>query len=149
MRLIYNNGFTSEEKSKVRPMIYENILRNMMVLIQATKTLNLPMSSEDNRMRAEKIEGLEQKILLTTEKVWDQDMAHDISELWKESAIQEAMSRRNEFQIEDSAAYYFDNLDRIGKPDYLPSEEDVVRARIKTTGLIEQPFSFKNLPFTM
>ncbi|KAF0984059.1 hypothetical protein FDP41_007974 [Naegleria fowleri] len=149
MRLIYNNGFTTEEKTKIKPMIYENILRNMMVLIQATKSLNLPISTEENRQRAEKIEGLEQKILLTTDKVWDSNLAQDIAELWKEPAILQAMARRNEFQIEDSASYYFDNLDRIGKDDYMPSEEDVVRARIKTTGLIEQPFTFKNLPFCM
>lgn len=149
MRLIYNNGFTTDEKAKVRPMIYENILRNMMVLIQATKTLSLQISTEENRERAEKIESLEQKILLAPDRVWDSSLAQDIAELWKEPAILQAMSRRNEFQIEDSASYYFDNLERIGQADYMPSEEDVVRARIKTTGLIEQPFTFKNLPFCM
>ncbi|KAL9645624.1 hypothetical protein ABK040_015840 [Willaertia magna] len=149
MRLIYNNGFTYDEKMKIRPMIYENILRNIMVLIAATRTLQEEFENESNKEKAEKIEGLEQKLLLNAEKVWDTDLANDIAELWKDGAIQKAMQKRSLFQVEDSAGYYFENMARIGAENYVPSEEDVVRARIKTTGLVEQNFSFKDLPFTM
>ena len=37
--------------------------------------------------------------------------------------------------VEDSVSYYFDKLDEIGKPDWFPTEEDLLRTRIKTTGL--------------
>lgn len=35
---------------------------------------------------------------------------------------------------------FFDNINRISKPDYLPSNEDILRARIKTTGISETLF---------
>lgn len=42
---------------------------------------------------------------------------------------------------------YLNQLDRITDPDYLPSEQDVLRSRVKTTGIIETKFSVKDLNF--
>lgn len=44
-------------------------------------------------------------------------------------------------------ASYLNQLDRITDPDYLPSEQDVLRSRVKTTGIIETKFSVKDLNF--
>lgn len=42
---------------------------------------------------------------------------------------------------------YLNQLDRITDPNYLPSEQDVLRSRVKTTGIIETKFSVKDLNF--
>ena len=42
---------------------------------------------------------------------------------------------------------YLQELDRITKPDYLPNEQDVLRSRVKTTGIIEEQFACKELHF--
>ncbi|KAG7273562.1 hypothetical protein CRUP_005751 [Coryphaenoides rupestris] len=42
---------------------------------------------------------------------------------------------------------YLDSLDRIGAPDYQPTEQDILRTRVKTTGIVETHFTFKNLHF--
>lgn len=42
---------------------------------------------------------------------------------------------------------YLNQLDRITAPDYLPNEQDVLRSRVKTTGIIETKFSVKDLNF--
>lgn len=40
----------------------------------------------------------------------------------------------------DNFFSFFDNINRIGKPDYIPSTEDILRARIKTVGISETLF---------
>jgi guanine nucleotide-binding protein G(o) subunit alpha len=40
-----------------------------------------------------------------------------------------------------------DKLDEIGQPNYLPSTQDILRTRVKTTGIVEINFSFKDLNF--
>ena len=57
--------------------------------------------------------------------------------------------RSREYQLNDSAAYYLNSLDRIASPHYIPTEQDVLRTRVKTTGIIETQFSFKGLHFKM
>lgn len=42
---------------------------------------------------------------------------------------------------------YLDSLDRIGATDYQPTEQDILRTRVKTTGIVETHFTFKNLHF--
>lgn len=52
-----------------------------------------------------------------------------------------------EYQLNDSAAYYLNSLDRISQQNYIPTQQDVLRTRVKTTGIVETHFSFKGLHF--
>ena len=40
---------------------------------------------------------------------------------------------------------FFDSIDRIGQASYLPDEQDVLRARLKTTGITEIEFQLGSL----
>ena len=40
---------------------------------------------------------------------------------------------------------FFENAKRIGQPDYLPTNDDILRARVTTTGIIETRFDMGNL----
>lgn len=42
---------------------------------------------------------------------------------------------------------YLNALDRISVPSYIPTEQDVLRTRVKTTGIVETHFTFKDLHF--
>lgn len=55
--------------------------------------------------------------------------------------------RSREYQLNDSAAYYLNSLDRISHHNYIPTQQDVLRTRVKTTGIVETTFSFKGLHF--
>jgi len=76
-------------------------------------------------------------------------IARDIKMLWADPAIRLVFSRSSEFQLNDSAGYYFDAIDRIALPDYAPTEQDVLRSRTKTTGIIETEFAIEGVLFRM
>lgn len=42
---------------------------------------------------------------------------------------------------------YLQSLDRISQPAYVPSEQDVLRTRVKTTGIVETRFCLRGLSF--
>ena len=42
---------------------------------------------------------------------------------------------------------YLNSLDRISQLNYIPTQQDVLRTRVKTTGIVETHFSFKGLHF--
>ena len=42
---------------------------------------------------------------------------------------------------------YLSDLERISAADYVPTEQDVLRSRVKTTGIVETHFTFKDLHF--
>ena len=42
---------------------------------------------------------------------------------------------------------YLEALDRIAAPDYLPTQQDILRVRVPTTGIIEYPFDLQAIRF--
>ncbi|MBW02057.1 Guanine nucleotide-binding protein G(k) subunit alpha, partial [Eschrichtius robustus] len=44
---------------------------------------------------------------------------------------------------------YLNDLDRISQTNYIPTQQDVLRTRVKTTGIVETHFTFKDLYFKM
>ncbi|KAG5366854.1 Guanine nucleotide-binding protein alpha-1 subunit [Yarrowia sp. B02] len=69
-------------------------------------------------------------------------IADAIAGLWTHDAgIKRCFARSNEYQLEDAASYYFEKVRKLADPDYLATDEDVIRGRIKTTGISENPFS--------
>ncbi|KAI4893868.1 hypothetical protein NFI96_015017 [Prochilodus magdalenae] len=77
------------------------------------------------------------------------ELSDIILQLWKDTGIQACFDRASEYQLNDSAGYYLNDLERLVKPGYVPTEQDVLRSRVKTTGIIETQFSFKDLNFRM
>ena len=65
--------------------------------------------------------------------------------LWTSPCIQKAYERRNEFQLADSAAYFLGDLDRICVHDYEPTDDDVLRSRVQTLGIVKIEFTFRHL----
>ncbi|KAJ7023913.1 putative G protein alpha subunit GNA-3 [Mycena alexandri] len=54
-----------------------------------------------------------------------------------------------EFYLMDSAGYFFSHIHRIASPTYVPSEEDVLRARARSTAIIETRFWMGDLMIHM
>lgn len=46
---------------------------------------------------------------------------------------------------DESLCSFFEHAERIVRPDYLPNEMDVLRARTKTTGIYETRFQMGQL----
>lgn len=44
---------------------------------------------------------------------------------------------------------YFDSIDRIAAHDYMPNDQDVLRSRVKTTGITETTFIIQDLTYRM
>jgi GTPase SAR1 family protein len=142
MRIILQQGYTKEELLEFKETVYVNIIKNMKSLVDAVKRFNYPLSSEENEKRAARVAAIEDNMLLSVNKVWSSDLAKDIEHLWSDDSIKKAYKRKNEFQIGDSAEYYFNDLARINMPDYVPTLQDALRTRLKTTGIVETTIKF-------
>lgn len=75
------------------------------------------------------------------------ELADAMKRLWRDAGVQLCYQRSREYQLNDSAAYYLSSLDRIAVFNYVPNEQDVLRTRVKTTGIVETHFTFKSLHF--
>lgn len=77
-------------------------------------------------------------------------VATAISEIWRrDKGIQECFRRSNEFQLEVNASYYFDKIFDYARAGYRANDVDILKGRIKTTGINETVINIKNWTFRM
>ncbi|XP_044279086.1 guanine nucleotide-binding protein G(t) subunit alpha-3 isoform X3 [Varanus komodoensis] len=146
MKIIHKDGYTDQECREYRSVIYSNTLQSILAIVKAMSTLGIDygnaQSKEDERLLLATADSMEDGTMCPV-------LAGVIKKLWKDPGIQACFERASEYQLNDSAAYYLNDLDRLTAPDYVPNEQDVLRSRVKTTGIIETQFSFKDLNFRM
>jgi len=74
---------------------------------------------------------------------WNTELGKMIKALWLDAGIQDVYSKRgNLYQLNDTANYFFNNIDRINDEKYIPTEDDVLRVRVRSTGIEEAEFMF-------
>ncbi len=77
-------------------------------------------------------------------------LAKAINMLWKgDRGIKQCLARSNEFQLSENAAYYFDNIERYSEAGCKLNDEDILRGRVKTTGINETSFLINGMTVTL
>jgi len=80
--------------------------------------------------------------------VWSPEVGLMLKALWNDTGIRAMYSMAGTlYQLNDSAAYFFDGLDRFIQPDYCPTVDDVLRVRVRSTGIEEAMFMFDKMVF--
>ena len=57
--------------------------------------------------------------------------------------------RRNEFQITESVQYYFNRIDNIKLPGYVPDKDDILYSRSRTSGIVTERYNIDGTIFEM
>eukprot|EP00298_Acanthocystis_sp_HF-20_P014356 c20741_g1_i2.p1 GENE.c20741_g1_i2~~c20741_g1_i2.p1 ORF type:complete len:349 (-),score=132.64 c20741_g1_i2:10-1056(-) len=142
VKRIYNNGFNDAAvRENYKPAIHANVIEGIKVLVHQAQRHGFEFSSERVTAAAAILE-------LQLDTPLTEELGQLIADLWKnEQAIQKIYSLRSTYALGDSVGYMLDNLDRIAKPAYLPTEEDVVRTRVRTSAIVEMAFSLKGVNF--
>lgn len=142
MKLIYGSGYSKEECAAFSDIVYLNVVKSMQALISGAEKLGIPIA-ESEKENKELIMNLSGR----GANLWSEKAAQAVKSLWKDSGIAQAYERSAEFQLIDSSKYYFDNIDRLMQADYIPTEQDVLRSRVATTGITETAFNVENYVF--
>eukprot|EP01104_Vermistella_antarctica_P009841 TRINITY_DN257_c0_g1_i1.p1 TRINITY_DN257_c0_g1~~TRINITY_DN257_c0_g1_i1.p1 ORF type:complete len:355 (-),score=122.09 TRINITY_DN257_c0_g1_i1:368-1432(-) len=146
MKIIQKNGgYQQEELASYKYIIFGNCITQMKVIVNAAAKLAIEMEGDENKARAVRIAKLP-----AAGDAWNQEVGQDILRLWQDKGIQATYSQRDKhYQLNDSANYFFGNVERFMEPNYLPTEQDVLRARVRTTGIEEAVFEFDDMSFRM
>ncbi|XP_022859330.1 guanine nucleotide-binding protein alpha-1 subunit-like isoform X2 [Olea europaea var. sylvestris] len=144
IKLLFLSGFDEEELKSYIPIIHANVYETIKILLDGSKDLSqteadsLKYVISDRNKIGEKLSEICDRLeypCLTKE------LAQEIEAFWRDDSIQETYSRGNELQIPDCAHYFMENLQRLSDRNYIPTKEDVLTARVRTTGVTQIQFS--------
>uniref|UniRef100_A0A182JVK3 Ig-like domain-containing protein n=1 Tax=Anopheles christyi TaxID=43041 RepID=A0A182JVK3_9DIPT len=146
MKIIHETGYSQEECEQYRPVVYSNTIQSLMAIIRAMGQLRIDFADPSKTDIARQFFTYASA---TEEGELTPELVSLMKKLWTDPGVQQCFARSREYQLNDSAAYYLNSLDRISQPAYIPTQQDVLRTRVKTTGIVETHFSFKSIHFKM
>ena len=160
MLLLYNNGYKSEELLQFKISIYANVLTTMKLLCesllkqqqQQKQEMNsqlqkiLFFDNETNEKMAKSLldllESQANSIVLHADRIYDEKMSEIVEKLWNDSRVRQMFEdHASDLHIFDGAIHFMSDLARLRPPSYIPTSEDVLYCRRKTTGVVEFKFT--------
>jgi len=144
MSLIHNKGGLSQQFIETFiPTLRENCLGGMQSLLKYLTEVGVELPNGV----CDHTNTIASATELTTEN------AKIIANVWENKEFQQITSDRgDEAQLQGGitgVSYYFKNAERFAKRDYHPTTEDMLKARRKTSGIIETEFSAGSCLFTL
>jgi len=150
LKCIHGNGFSHKDKQDYQLQIENQIIEQMQKLIVRGRELiedygseygNLEIKSNDARESASII------AVLRRDNPINDEIANHIEILWNDIGIRNTFKLRAKLAIPDSCEHFFNSIRRISNIQYLPTDEDILLVRKRTTGIIEEYFTIKETKF--
>uniref|UniRef100_A0A8C7PEC4 Guanine nucleotide binding protein (G protein), alpha transducing activity polypeptide 1 n=1 Tax=Oncorhynchus mykiss TaxID=8022 RepID=A0A8C7PEC4_ONCMY len=159
MKIIHQDGYSLEESMEFVTIIYSNTLQSIMAIVKGMTQLNIGYG--DTAQQVDYITYPSQLMHLADtieEGSMPKELSDIIIRLWKDTGIQACYDRVYSPGLDRPHPYcsslcvppsYLNDLERLVQPGYIPTEQDMLRSRVKTTGIIETQFGLKDLNFRM
>ncbi|GAA5988671.1 hypothetical protein JCM10908_003669 [Rhodotorula pacifica] len=143
MRLMYAEPYTADERHLYKDIVFSNALQSMQAVVSGFEIVHSPLPP-DLQPAAEFLQST------PAEQVADRrtgDMLPEIRDaiiaLWADPATQKVVGMSSRFQLNDSAEYFFAAMPRVGAPGYQPTDQDILRTRVRSTGIVEHAFDVR------
>ncbi|KAH8097053.1 G-alpha-domain-containing protein [Cristinia sonorae] len=68
--------------------------------------------------------------------------SEDMIKLWSDPTIKRLLTAMS-IRLEDMGGFFLDSIERVASPRYVPTDDDILRARLKTLGVTEYRFNIK------
>jgi guanine nucleotide-binding protein subunit alpha len=157
MRLIHRVPFSSQEVESYRQLIFNNLTHGLKYVLDSMEDMQLEVSPENS----EHIELVESASDLRDGEIFPNQFYEPLRALWNDKGVQRAWDRGNEAALPEkytllfcarfncsavvsSLSYFFSDLDRLFRQDYVPTEQDIVRCRARTIGITETVFQLRD-----
>uniref|UniRef100_A0A3Q4I2G5 Guanine nucleotide-binding protein G(o) subunit alpha-like n=1 Tax=Neolamprologus brichardi TaxID=32507 RepID=A0A3Q4I2G5_NEOBR len=133
IKIIHNHGFSKQELISFKPAVLDNLLTSMKTVLQGMGTLRINLANKQNKCGIcfNKWHYCFPLCDLIQTKFWQKTVTCSLK----------SKSCSFSFVLFPSSSF-FENMSRIIAPNYIPTDADVLRVRVRTCGIIETQFQF-------
>ena len=146
MKIIHGSGYSIRERVHYQPIVHQNTIESLFAILQAMEKLEIIFS---NPSQIKHVTDFLEMVKTCKEIKITEQLGKQMMLLWNDEAVQRCFRMSIQYQLNDSAGYFLNDLPRISHPDYIPSEQDVLKSRVRTTGINETSFYCVGMLFRM
>ena len=145
MKIVNMEGYTKKDYEDAKEIVYSNTITSLGTILRAMDSLGI--TYEDSARERDGGMVLDKINRMADTEPFEPELLAAMKRLWSDGGVRDAFKRASEYQLNDSAEYFLDKMDEIGAQGYLPSTQDILRTRVKTTGIVEINFLLKDMNF--
>ena len=149
MQIINTSGFSKAERESFRPLIQLNIINCIETILKKHDMQRSDPADLDKERciidfqklaasNACHIAGAQQQLLQLASQVWSMPEMKELFGMYS-----------SEFESPASLAHLLDDLDDITREDFLPTDQQILHCRMRTTGVRTLQFYFEDIPIEM
>ncbi|TAQ87578.1 hypothetical protein B7494_g4087 [Chlorociboria aeruginascens] len=138
LRVQYGSGIDHTERENWRAIIRDNIIDISRTVLVVMKEEGFRLKNKANMIYFHWFQEDFSKDMEETDTLIE--LLRGIKILWNDQGLQKAVQKGHIYTLHDNTTYFLDNIDRIFAKDYLPTDEDILNARFRTTGITESLF---------
>ena len=101
MKIIHQNGYTSEERQNFRSIVFHNVIESMANILRGMHSLNISFSNANSKIEADHFIHFVNKNEAIDEL--NKDVCCTIKSLWEDPDVKRCLSRSSEYELGDSA----------------------------------------------
>ncbi|KAI1319467.1 hypothetical protein EDD11_004044 [Mortierella claussenii] len=146
MKLMHASGFSGPEREAFRGFVFANMVGAMQAILQAMTDNHIALKNSKNEKYLS-IFGSMPRIASGTP--FPPQYQEAIKSLWRDPSVQQTYELGHTYALADNVKYFFDAVDRLYRPDYIPDDADILRCRVKSTGITETTFHIGTLTYRM
>ncbi|KAG0000016.1 guanine nucleotide-binding protein subunit alpha [Modicella reniformis] len=166
LKLLYSTRGLDSERQTYRRVVHLNVMKAIQALVEGLYDANIPLEKENQEhlkvlsqleptLNRYSISAMAQANPAIPRKITDAKAESDmflvmvpaIKALWADTGIQQTFNTITHLHIQDSAKYFLDAIDRVSDPEYIPTDDDILQARVKTLAVSEHIFNIDNITY--
>ncbi|KAG0257931.1 guanine nucleotide-binding protein subunit alpha [Mortierella polycephala] len=167
LKLLYGRKGLEAERQTYRRVVHLNAMKAIQALSYGLQKANIPLEHAGNIAHLETVMRLEttlKRYSITSigftnpaipRKITDAkaetdmflEMVPAIRALWADGGIKETFNTGSNLNLQDSAKYFLDSIDRIADLNYIPTDDDILQARVRTLAVSEHLFNIDGVVY--
>ncbi|GJJ75581.1 hypothetical protein EMPS_07939 [Entomortierella parvispora] len=167
LKLLYGRKGLDAERQTYRRVVHLNAMKAIQALSYGLQRSNIPLEHPENIAHLETVMRLEttlKRYSITSlgftnpaipRKITDAkaetdmflEMVPAIKALWNDEGIKQTFRTGGSLNLQDSAKYFLDSIDRIAEPNYIPTDDDILQARVRTLAVSEHLFNIDGVNY--
>jgi len=140
MKILYLHGFSEEERKNYISIIQANVLNSVKFILKGVSLLGYRLDMSLEEISVKLYSGVGSQVIKP-------EALPVIKSFWSDRVIQQTVARGDEFHLPPAARYFMERLDQIVDAGYVPSEEDILRCKVVTTGIAEMHYEMEGIKF--
>lgn len=147
---IYGDGYTKDQRMQFADTILCNTISSMRTLVREALSRGVTEFGGqecDCTLDVSLDDSVKFFVDIELDTYFTEVVVYHIKRLWASRGIQNVYKLSASYQLPDAVEYLFGRLDDFVDVDFCPTYADILRGRVRSTGIVESSFSIRNNTF--